>query len=145
MTDFFKPFTTASDKECPQCRCTTVLVSPTDTKHYGKQTCANGDCGAFRGWHPKPKPEGQNTRTDTKKLVEKYGRGFCEMCLRKTKFLPSGTSFEAHHVVEKKDGGDESRLNIWVLCTMCHRQIHHNRTYLGHYDSMFQHHLDQIA
>lgn len=118
---------------CPSCSCQFGMVSPTDGTAYAKLSCANGDCNKWIKWLPRPTNIGKKSRKDTKGLLDKYSRGFCEMCLRRDEDLPPGQVLHAHHVIEKQHGGDESKQNIWVVCTKCHRYIHHERTYLGHY------------
>lgn len=39
-------------------------------------------------------------------------------------------ALEVHHVVEIQHGGEDDPANIWVLCTDCHKTVHHRRTYL---------------
>lgn len=99
--------------------------------HYAKVSC--GKCGLFMGWLPKPdsdptKYKRQNQHRD---LVAAYGRGFCEMCLRRQESLPKGQTLEAQHVMEHQDGGSPERENIWILCTPCHRMVHWLRYYHG--------------
>jgi hypothetical protein len=37
----------------------------------------------------------------------------------------------SHHVQEINEGGPDVPENIWVLCSSCHRLVHHQRTYLN--------------
>lgn len=124
--DIFEPF--EGDSSCRFCGGATVVRPRPDTQHYGEIVCVL--CSRHNRWEAKP-VERKKTRTDTKGLLEIFSNGYCEMCLRSK--LPSGTVLQAHHVLPKKDGGGEERENIWILCSMCHKQVHHNRTYLGHY------------
>lgn len=54
----------------------------------------------------------------------------CEICLRTRKEL-SGLVYplklEIHHVIEFKDGGDESSENLRVYCEECHATVHRIR------------------
>lgn len=54
----------------------------------------------------------------------------CEICLRTKKEL-SGLihplKLELHHVIEFKDGGDESSENLRVYCEECHVTVHRIR------------------
>lgn len=81
-----------------------------------------------------PQSDGNNKRpgkhTD---LVKKYSKGYCELCLRTKESLPRKQTLEAHHVIPYKCGGEAEESNVWIVCTCCHRQIEHYRTYLGHY------------
>lgn len=142
MGDFFRAYTVLFSepdhgiKACLQCGCQYGLVSPTTGVAHARLSCANGVCNRFVKWLPKPRNEGKTQRTDTRGLLDKYSRGFCEMCLRAEVDLPRSQVLHAHHVIEKQSGGDESRENIWIVCTKCHKYIHHERTYLGHYSQV---------
>ncbi len=97
--------------------------------HYAELRCST--CGAHNGFLSKPdsdptKYKRPNAHTN---LVEKFSRGFCEMCLVRKEDLPKGQTLEAQHVQEFKDGGSAERANIWIVCTGCHRLIHWVRTY----------------
>lgn len=98
--------------------------------HYADARCSK--CNGH--WFP-PKPESDPTKyrrpAQHRDLVEKYGEGFCEMCLRAKGDLPNGQTLEAQHVKEYRDGGSETRENIWIVCTACHKLIHWIRTYHG--------------
>ena len=66
-------------------------------------------------------------------LVTRYSKGWCELCQRWGSVLPGPEVLEAHHVTAVEDSGNDTRSNVWILCTPCHRLVHHLRTYLGHY------------
>ena len=36
---------------------------------------------------------------------------------------------DCHHIVEIQDGGTDTLDNILWVCTSCHKDIHHKRTY----------------
>lgn len=97
--------------------------------HYGKELCST--CGAFLRWIKKPDSDAGKYRRPSahRDLVEKYGRGYCEMCLTAEADLPGRQSLEAHHVEEFAKGGPATRENVWIVCTGCARLIHAIRTY----------------
>lgn len=97
--------------------------------HYADLNCTR--CGIHLGFVPKPDsdPTKYRRQKQHRDLVAKYGRGFCEMCLRLESELPKGQTLEGQHVVEHQDGGSAERSNIWIVCTACHRFIHWVRTY----------------
>lgn len=103
----------------------------TSGHHYARIKCA--ECNAFMRWMAKPVDDPTKYKRQKKHtgLVDKYGQGFCEMCLRNEDALPKGQSLEAQHVQEYQDGGSEKRENIWIICTACHKLIHWVRTYHG--------------
>lgn len=91
-------------------------------------------CGTF-WWQPKPENEKSKRPAKHVALAKKYGHGVCELCESPEAGLPRPQVLEGHHVVEYEDGGSDDRGNVWVVCTACHKLIHHLRTYLGHYHS----------
>jgi len=121
--------------QCPSCLSTDLseIIEPTRGGHHGRLVCNH--CNRFIKWIPKPKEEknGDPRAEVSKKLVSQYSKGFCEICLRKHDELPSPQTLEGHHIVQVKDGGTDDRDNIQIVCTACHRWIHWQRTYLGHY------------
>jgi hypothetical protein len=62
--------------------------------------------------------------------VKKYGRGLCEVCLRRPADLPPGETLEAQHIIEFSEGGDPGPENIMIVCTACHRLVHWVRRYV---------------
>jgi hypothetical protein len=124
-------------EECPYCASTDLceVIAVNRGGHYGKIVCNR--CDRFIKWIPKPKAEkAQDPRAEVSKtLVNQYSKGFCEICLRKDQQLPKPQTLEGHHIVQVKDGGTDDKENIQIVCTFCHRWIHSQRTYLGHYAS----------
>lgn len=72
-------------------------------------------------------------RVSTKDLRPKLSSkasSMCEICLRTKKELSSlvyPLKLEIHHVVEFKDGGEESSENLRVYCQECHATVHRIR------------------
>jgi 5-methylcytosine-specific restriction endonuclease McrA len=118
---------------CSQCGLKTeaVLEETPHLTHYGKLVC--GTCGRFHRWVGKPDSDSSKYRRPKqhRDLVDKYSRGFCELCLKSESELQPGVTIESHHVVEFSDGGSHERDNVWILCTACHRQVHWARRYYG--------------
>ena len=94
--------------------------------HYAKEVCA--ECGSFIAWLKKPKNNGK--RPANKHAPESLGIDQCQLCGREWLMLGDREVLEVHHVVAIQDGGEDTPGNIWVLCTDCHRTVHHRRTYL---------------
>lgn len=80
-----------------------------------------------------PKEESKHRESKHHDLVKKRGINYCECCLRDKNDIPTPSTLEGHHVIEYKDNGTDDMTNVWVLCTSCHKLVHHQRTYLGHY------------
>lgn len=105
----------------------TVVEILSSGPHYGKESCQI--CSRFVGFTKKPKNEGK--RPKNKHTAKSLGITFCQMCLRHGDRLGSRGALEVHHVVEINCGGEDVPENIWVICTSCHKLIHHQRTYLN--------------
>lgn len=122
----------SGDVACRHCgsRSLREVPGPHRAGHYARADCS--ECGRFVRWLPKPQ-EGKRRRKGQAALLRRYSNEHCELCMRKSGDLPLPQVLEAHHVVEVKDGGTDERENVWVVCTHCHRLIHHFRTYMGHY------------
>lgn len=104
---------------------------PTGNSHWRKLSCP--ECGQFMGWAPKPPDDATKYRParSSADLVERFGKGYCEMCLRLDIELPAQHGLEAHHVKPHHIGGEDTRDNLWIVCKACHRLIEHARTYHG--------------
>lgn len=113
------------------CRCGSTDLAPGE---WDERAVRCRSCGtAFT--QPKPKNEKAKRPAAHRALAKRFGRGFCEYCLRLEKDLPAGQVLEGHHVVQYEDGGTDERENVHVICTWCHVDTHQKRTYLGHYHS----------
>ena len=112
------------------CGSSEKIETPRQDMHYSDIRCRS--CGFHFGFgtDPEKKPKSRKGQAD---LVKKYSKGFCEICLRTKQDLPLPEVLEAHHIIEVARGGDDEAENIQICCTPCHRWIHHQRTYLGHY------------
>jgi hypothetical protein len=125
---------------CPSCGSEELndeLVDPASGMlHWGKRVCAR--CGRHIKWLPKPDQLRTRRPARHRNLVDKYGRGFCELCLRWAKDLPPLEQLIGHHVNHPDaptcaESDDPGRENVWILCTYCHALVGQQRTYLGHY------------
>jgi 5-methylcytosine-specific restriction endonuclease McrA len=89
------------------------------------------ECGRFARWSGKQKPVKANGKRtlSTNWPVSRLGIHYCQLCNRNRKQLGKGEALEAHHVIEIESGGKDTPDNIWVVCTACHKHIHHVRTY----------------
>lgn len=127
---------------CRHCGSTnqTISVANWPGGHYAKVACER--CGAFIKWAAKPDAAKAKRGPAQKKLVARYSQGFCELCFRLSDSLPGPQTLEAHHVIPVEQGGPDDRSNIWIVCTPCHRMIHHQRTYLGHAFDQYEHDQD---
>jgi len=124
---------------CQRCNGETYsrIVLLDRSPHWGRRECI--DCGGYIRWETKPDGERKHRPAPARRLVHRFSRGFCEMCLRREDELPHGQQLEAHHVIPFSaseaaqfgfDGpGPDTRENTWILCTPCHLKVDHERTY----------------
>lgn len=106
------------------------LVEESNGIHHAKVICPN--CGTFFDWVKKPEGVRRSRPASHRDLVARFGKGFCQMCLRLSDHLPKGETLEGHHVLEYKNGGEPTADNVWILCTACHSLVNWRRTYLRH-------------
>lgn len=100
--------------------------------------CPN--CTKFWGWGGLSKELKSSTgkRTETSIWTAKrLGMESCQCCLRSKQFLGDAGALEVHHVIPVSDGGTDDLSNIWVVCTACHKEIHHRRTYFNSHMAKF--------
>lgn len=111
----------------------TEIVPQLDGPHHAKELCA--ECGAFVRWVSKPRGENDKAgREVSGRVAKRLSNGRCDICRRPFDAIPGPTSVEGHHIVPVNEGGEDAEANILVLCTMCHKHVHHVRTYMGHYE-----------
>ncbi len=97
-------------------------------------------CLKWWGWGglSKELKDGNGQRKDVSIWsAKRLGVDLCQCCLRPQEFLGDGGRLEVHHVKPVADGGTDDLANIWVVCTACHKEIHHRRTYLNSHLTKF--------
>ena len=134
--------TTFVERECKKCGHT---GQPIDTGvvnevHGHKLLCAH--CGAFLAWGGRDKSikktDGERAFS-TQWTPKRLGVEECQLCRREKDFVEAGgEKLESHHLRSIKDGGEDKPYNILVVCTPCHRVIHHNQTYYGHMRALYE-------
>lgn len=97
-----------------------------DTPHEAEIRC--GLCHCFLGWKRKEKNEGK--RLPQVHSPESVGIDYCEICLLHRKHLGMNETLDIHHIDDNPENNE--RINISVVCTGCHKLIHHQRTYRNH-------------
>lgn len=116
--------------ECGYSKCKSQNITTEwkpEREQYLKR-CA--DCGKST-WDPK---EGsKNREASHRQLVKKSGITKCEHCGIDEHLIPHPQKLEAHHIIEYDEGGTDDMQNILIVCTECHKEIHHKRTYRKHY------------
>lgn len=135
--------------QCRACQCAMPTAIKLEEKgiHHARLVCSG--CGVYIRFLPKPGQEKKRRPAAARNLVREFSRGFCEMCTRRERDLPPGQCLEAHHVVPYSpdeaatlgfdEPGDNTRENIQIVCTGCHRLIDWARTYVRtHYGRMLR-------
>jgi len=112
---------------CPRCEDTAVIREVISGPHKFQAWCEQ--CQRSIKWVGADEP--RKSRRGQAKLVRDFSEGYCELCLRCTADVPGRGTLEAHHIIEKHEGGSVFRENIWILCTACHSHVHWARTYMN--------------
>ena len=113
---------------CKGCGCEiipTFTLRP-DTPHYAEYRCP--ECNRHMGWAKKPQNE--TARSKNKYTAKEEDIFRCQMCQRTLDMLVINEVIECHHVIAIDQGGIDEKENIWWVCTACHSEIHHRRTYM---------------
>lgn len=128
----YQPNTEFKDIRCRACSFEgQPITGKTNVMHGYALYCPQ--CNMFWGWSGRKKvmhDEDGNRKFSTQWPPKRIGIDFCQSCLRTEDQLGDGECLESHHIIEIKDGGEDNPQNIWVVCTACHKMIHHRRTYL---------------
>ena len=126
------PNTTFTQKQCPKCgQVEPVTHGEVNDVHGFKLRCPH--CDQFVGWGGKMKAikdDNGSRNLSSQWTAKRLNADHCEMCLRSKQLIGKGERLEVHHVKPIEDGGEDLPQNIWVVCTSCHRLIHHQRKYL---------------
>lgn len=90
-------------------------------------------CGRTLGFLPKSADDPTKYRrpNEHRELVSRFGKGYCELCLRLEVELKGRQGLVGHHVLPFQSDGEAKRENVWILCTACHRIVEWMRTYHG--------------
>jgi len=113
---------------CPKCGSLDFYEKPRpDTPHNAAIYCEV--CNEFIKW--KPKDKNKDKRPPNRLSPEDISIRYCELCLRQKTRLGTHETLEIHHKIEINDGGQDIKENILVVCTHCHKLIHHVRTYMN--------------
>lgn len=111
--------------------------------HGYKLFCAA--CNTWIGWSGKTKAlknERGERQISSQWTAKRLQVEACQSCLRTLDRLGDNENLEIHHVIPVKDGGPDTLANIWVICTTCHKEIHHRRVYFnGHMEKFFKAYL----
>ena len=106
----------------------TVVPRPDTVYAGGELRCAK--CGRHLGWRSTKTDRKEGKRKGTSQYtIEMLNKTSCDICQRPKRGLGICQTLEIHHIVAIKDGGEDRRRNIMVLCTACHKLVHYIRLY----------------
>lgn len=132
------------EKICRRCnKKVNALVEemPSTSIHYGKTLCPI--CNSFIDWVKKPENDDQRGKS-SKYKIEQIGINHCELCGREKEKLGMRETLEIHHKTPIEEDGEDTKENILILCTPCHRISHFMRTYLHrHLDNFYSFYIDK--
>jgi 5-methylcytosine-specific restriction endonuclease McrA len=121
---------------CPQCNEDVrpdITPSNNGTTTTYKATCPL--CGTYIKWLSKSIFEGVKKQNGRRRKpawsASTVGIEYCELCGRTRECLGINEKLECHHKVPIEHGGTDTRDNILILCSPCHRMAHFLRTYLN--------------
>jgi len=100
--------------ECPKCG---LRCSGNVRDNGPHRTLYCGNCDAYIKNLPKEHPVKTRRPPGHRKMVAKYGNGYCELCLVLEEKIPNGETLEGHHIVEFQDGGEDTKENTMIVCT----------------------------
>ena len=109
-----------------------------DPQHGYALGCAQ--CKGWLGWSGKSKAlkDAEGKRVEASIWTAKRLKiEECQYCRRPKECLGDRERLEVHHVVPVEDDGPDSPENIWVVCTSCHKEIHHRRIYFNSHMAKF--------
>lgn len=105
-----------------------INIPRPDTVHAGGELrCPR--CDMHLGWRKVDKEHAKKRTHASQHSPQSLGIECCELCLRPKRGLGIRQTLEIHHKIEVEVGGPDKRSNIWVLCTPCHKLLHHMRIY----------------
>jgi len=131
---FNKVFT---EKQCRKCgkKVEPVTKNITNKMHGFKLFCPF--CDSVVGWGGLNKSIIKNGQREKSSRWNAHRLNIyeCQICRRKKEHLGERETLEVHHVLPVQHGGEDVPGNIWVVCTSCHKLIHHQQTY--HNDHLY--------
>jgi predicted RNA-binding Zn-ribbon protein involved in translation (DUF1610 family) len=112
--------------KCDKCGSNSITENSFNEIHGHHYLCA---CCGYTCWGGRKHNEEKNKKRPPCPTAEDLKVYQCDICTRQERYLGYSETLEVHH----KDGdpANNDRINLWVLCTVCHKLIHHQRTYRG--------------
>lgn len=122
-------------KCCPKCQRLLPFTPRPDTQHYGSIKCPDH---GFR-WIPKPAEDAKARRrrsSDLASALPDDRRDFCWFCMRSADHLATlqpAVVLQVHHTIEAQHGGTDEPVNLVLLCSECHAEVHRRRQAFARY------------
>lgn len=110
-----------------------IIKTGENSPHYAKKLEKDGTWIKFIS-----KPGNKNNRTTSskhtiQKIMKKREwkeKPFCFFCGRHKDELGYNETLTIDHIKELSNGGEDRVKNLQILCTKCHKQKNHTRTYI---------------
>lgn len=123
---------------CPKCNKKYLVHYLNEGPHYGYIYCWRDG----KSWAPKPEHDKKTKYKRNTNLIDeipKERQHFCWWCLRDYEHLKSlkkRITLDVHHIIEVAKGGTDDSINLMVLCTECHKEVHRRREFWMSYKSL---------
>lgn len=115
--------------ECDKCGSPNIIEDNFSPIHGFWYICE--DCH-YRCWGGRLKNKEKNEKRPPCPTPRDLWIDKCQMCLLPYDSLGYSEVLETHHIDDNPQNNE--RLNLLVVCTSCHKLIHHQRTYrCNHY------------
>ena len=120
---------------CPKCGLSLAFTPRPETSHFGFVRCP--EHGFL--WISKPADDAGPKRRRNAHLIPALPadrRDFCWTCLRSADHLAAlqpALVLHVHHVIEVRHGGTDDPVNLSLLCTECHAEVHRRREAFARY------------
>jgi len=117
--------------KCDRASCGSENITNTSFSeiHGYRYVCL--DCG-YTCWGGKLKNKEKIEKRPPCPSASDLNINYCQMCLLESNNLGYAETLETHHIDDQPKNNERS--NLHIVCTSCHKLIHHQRTYrYNHY------------
>jgi len=117
--------------KCGRFECGSKNITETTFNEIHGHRYVCNDCG-YTCWGGKLKNKQKIEKRPPCPTPSDLGIDWCQMCLLKATDLGYAETLDTHHIDDNPQNNE--RLNLHIVCTSCHKLIHHQRIYrYNHY------------